>query len=319
MPDKQIPDILADSPDNWGKWGDDDEIGALNYLTEEEVLRGATCINEGKRFNLGIPLARPEGDPAFPNDVRQSIQHYMVVDKSHYEAGKIDSHDGSYASDDVVILPLHHGTHVDALGHGWYGDKLYNDFDPETTKGGLEKGSIQPIAEQGIVGRGVLVDIARHRGVKHVKKGDRITLDEIKNCLDEQDIEIEPRDIPLVRTGWLEIFYDEGKEEFFEGHYREPGLTYSEELVEWFHEMEIPAFGTDTLVNEQTISDTTGTVMPLHSPLLRDLGVLFIEALLLDQLAEDCFSDGQFTFMLIVSGLKFAQGTGSPVNPMAIK
>ncbi|MFB6142193.1 MAG: cyclase family protein [Halorientalis sp.] len=317
MADEHISDILEGAPDNWGKWGEADELGAVNYLTSEQVLRGVDAVEDGDTFALGLPVARPEGDPVWPG--RAETHHYMDRDEGHYESGKFPDRGGVRAADDVVHMPLHGTTHVDAPGHVWYDDELYNGFDPETTMGGLDRGSIAGVGDHGILGRGVLLDVARHRGVDALDRGERITLDELQECADAQGVDLQERDVPLVRTGWLENYYDEEGEDIYDGPFREPGLTYSEAVVEWFHDMEIPAFGTDTIANEQTLSDETGTPIPLHPALLRNQGVLFVEMLKLDAFAEACAADGRWAFLFVASPLKVVRGTGSPVNPLAVR
>ncbi|WP_254545794.1 cyclase family protein [Halomarina pelagica] len=317
--ERDIAELLADAPSNWGRWGDDDEVGALNYLTEEEVLRGVRAVEHGKTFTLGLPIGRPGGDPVWPG--RSGADHYMELDKGHFEAGKVDvpGAAGLEYADDVVYMFLQGTTQFDALGHVWYDDRLYNGFDAGTTKGGMEYCSIEPMAEHGVVGRGVLLDVARHRGRDRLDRGERITLDELLDCADEQGVEIEKRDVPIIRTGWIELFYEEGADAFYGDEFAEPGITYSRDLVEWFHGMEIPAFGTDTVANEQTVSDETETILPLHGALLRDQGVAFNEINRLDELAADCDDDGKYDFLYVGAPLKIVGGTGSPVNPIAIK
>jgi kynurenine formamidase len=317
MADKRISDILADAPDNWGRWGTDDEIGAVNYLTSDEVLRGIGAVENGEAHALGLPVARPKGDPAWPG--RADTAHYTDRDEGHYESGKEPSRNGTHGAEDVVHMPLHGTTHVDAPGHVWYDGELYNGFDAGTTKGGLDQAAIDGVGEHGILGRGVLLDVARHRGVDALERGERITLDELTACADAQGVTIESRDIPLIRTGWLEQYYDKDGVDIYEDTFREPGLTYSNSLVEWFHNLEIPAFGTDTIANEQTVSDETGTPIPLHPALLRDQGVLFVEMLKLDALADACAADDRYLFLFIAAPLKIVRATASPVNPLAVR
>lgn len=317
MADKRISDILAGVPDNWGRWGADDEVGAVNYLTSEQVLRGIGAVEDGETYALGLPVARPEGDPVWPD--RAETAHYMERDEGHYESGKIPRRGGLHGADDVVHMPLHATTHVDAPGHVWYDGELYNGFDADTTKGGLERCAIDGVGEHGILGRGVLLDVARHRGVDALERGERITVDELTACAAAQGVDLERRDVPLIRTGWLEQYYDEDGADIYEGSFREPGLTYSDAVVEWFHEMEIPAFGTDTIANEQTVSDETGTPIPLHPALLRDQGVLFVEMLKLDDLADACAADDRYAFLFVAAPLKVVRGTASPVNPLAVR
>lgn len=314
MPD-EITD-LPEPPSTWGKWGEDDQIGAINYLDADAVLRGAAAIQSGDVFTLGLPIGREEGDPIWPG--RVETQHFMRSDKGFYESGKRETETGVEASDDVVNMFLHGTTHIDALGHTWYGDRLYNDGDPNSTKGGLEHASIRPIAEHGVVGRGVLLDVAGHRGVSHLPRGERITLDELEACADEQGVDVESRSVLLVRTGWLELFYEDYRA-YRDGPFNEPGITYSEALLEWFYEREIPMYGTDTIANEQTRSETADMGLPLHGFFHRDLGVPMNEMLSLGELAADCADDGQYDFLFVAAPLKVTGGTGSPVNPLAIK
>ena len=323
-----IVEILKDAPDNWGKWGPDDEIGAVNYLTPGEVLRGVGTVENGSVFPLGSYIGHPEGDPCVPGE--SGANHYITLDKGHYESGKIESNPGGQEwASDILHLPVHGTTtHVDAPAHVWYDDTIYNKFDANTTKGGLGRCGIENVAEHGIVGRGVLLDVARHRGVDHLDRGDHISLDELKACANEQGVELHPRDVLIIRTGVLEKFYESGQKAYDEAfvecqdgtcRINEPGPTYTDKFVDWIHEMETPMLATDTITAEQTISGETGTSVPLHPALLRDQGVLLGELTYLSDLAKDCAEDGKYDFLFVAAPLKIVGGTGSPINPLAIK
>jgi kynurenine formamidase len=323
-----IADVIEGAPSNWGKWGDDDELGAANYLTGEQVLRGIAAVEAGETYTLGLPIGAPDGDPTWPT--RSEGAHYMTADKGHHEAGKQDRemYGGWEHSDDVVHQFTHGSTHVDSLGHSWYGDRLYNGFDANTTKGGLDRCGIEHPAEHGLVGRGVLLDVAAHRGVDYLSRGERVTLEELRACADEQGVDFEGREILLVRLGVVELFYREGPEAFYEEYETvhggtpaldEPGITYTDDLAEWFADTEVPLFGTDSVTAEQTVSEATGTRLPLHPALLRDQGVLISEMNKLDDLAAACREDGSYEFMYVGAPLKLVGGTGSPFNPIAIR
>jgi len=321
--------IDEDAPSNWDRWGDDDELGTLNYLTEDEVLRGIQAVEEGRTFSLGTPINYKEGDPVWPG--RNDADHYMTNDKGFIESGKKQNPEGTDVGvcDDVLYMFTHGTTHFDSLAHVWYDGSLYNGFDPNTTKGGLDRLGTENQGEHGIIGRGVLLDIARYRGVDRLPGNSRITLDELQACAENQNLEIEERDILLLRTGAIESFYKMGpeayREEYSADHGEDlpeaniPGITYTKELVEWFDNMEIPAFCTDTLAIEQSISDETGTFNPLHGPFLRDLGLNVSEINNFRDLAEDCANDGKYTFLYIASPLKVHSGSAGPVNPVVIK
>lgn len=318
-PPQKFEEMLKDSPKNWGRWGPDDELGSLNFLTNKEVLRGIQAVKQGKVFTLGIPLARPQGDPLFPS--RAQPIRTMVSDKGMYMSGRsVPLPGGLEYADDVIVMFLQGSTQYDALGHVWYGDKIYNGYDAKTTIGGLQKCSIEPIANKGVVGRGVLLDMARFKGKKHLDANEGVTVDDMLACAEKQNCTIEKHDILILHTGWLKRYYDEGLAGFFpDGQVREPGLAYSKELVKWFHEMEIPSIGTDTIASEQTWHEESGTMLPLHMALLYHLGIIFNEINWTHDLAEDCAADGQYTFLFAGLPLKVVGGAGSPVNPAAIK
>ena len=169
---KEVPllkDLLANSPQNWGKWGPDDEVGSLNYLTPQEVLerRGAAgrrpCFADSARTSAGRPGGQGTKQP----------QRVNVIDKGHYLCGKAIEHPGHLEYvDDLMIMYLQGSTQYDALGHVWYGDQLYNGYDARTTLRGHDQSQRDALAERGVVGRGVLLDMARHRGKAVLDPGD---------------------------------------------------------------------------------------------------------------------------------------------------
>jgi kynurenine formamidase len=315
--DISVGEMLKNDPRNWGRWGPDDEVGSLNFLTQDEVLRGVRAVRCGKTFTLQVLMGHPKGDPLWPG--RTQPIRVNVMDKGHFLSGKGPVFSGhlEYA-DDLLIMYLQGSTQYDALGHVWCDDQLYNGYDAKTTSGKMEKASVLPIAEKGVVGRGILIDIARFRGKQVLDRGETFTHEDLLNAASAQGTAIEKHDILIVRTGWIGSFYDRDKTEFYKD-FIEPGLTYSPELVKWFHEMEIPNLVTDTIANEVTIDPVSGVTLPLHNALMRNLGVTFTEIASLEKLAEDCAADMQYTFLYVAAPLKVVGGTGGPVNPIAIK
>jgi kynurenine formamidase len=312
-----LVDLLADAPTNWGKWGADDEVGALNYLGPEQVLAAVALVSSGKVFTLQRLIGDPKGDPVWPG--RTPAERIQVLDESNWdEGGSGPAYPGGlHYADDKIDAYLQGSTQYDALGHLWYGGKIYNGFDARTTVGGLEKASVQPIAERGIVGRAVLLDMARFRGKPTLDKGETFTHEDLQACARAQGVEIQPRDILVVRTNFLQLFHEQG-ESFYEG-FNEPGLVYSPELVQWFQDMEIPNLVTDTIANEVTMDPNNGVALVLHSALMRNLGVTLTEIADLEELAADCAEDGRYAFLYVAAPLKIAKAAGSPVNPVVIK
>lgn len=312
-----LTDILKDAPKNWGKWGPDDEVGCLNYLTSAEVLRGIQSVRSGKVFTLGVPIGHPDGDPIWPG--RRQAQRFNIRDRGDYLAGAgVNYPGGGQDADDLIIMALQGSTQYDALGHFWAGDQVWNGYPAEITAGGLKKASIFPLADKGIVGHAVLIDMARFRNKPVLGRGETFTHLDLLAAAQAQGVTISKRDILIVRTGWIGSYYSTPDEVFYKD-FLEPGLTYSPELLNWFHEMEIPNLSTDTIANEVTVDPESGAILPLHVALMRNLGITMSEILALDKLAEDCAADGQWDFLYSAGPLKIWNGTGAPVNPIVIK
>jgi kynurenine formamidase len=316
-PETSVAELLKDSPRNWGKWGAEDEVGSLNYLTREQVLAAALSIRRGKVFTLQVKMANPDGDPVWPG--RMGAVRTMVIDEGQYIAGKGPAVAGGlHYADDYMTCFLQGSTQYDALGHVWYDGQIWNGYDAKTTIGGLSKASVLPIAERGVVGHGVLLDMARHRGKDVLDVGETFSHTDLLDCAAKQGTEIRPRDILVIRTGWIAKFYNVSREEFY-ADFVEPGLTHSRELVQWFQDMEIPNLVTDTIANEVSVDPVSGVVLPLHNALMRNLGVTLTEIAWLDDLAADCAADGQWDFFYAAAPLKVVNATGAPVNPIVIK
>lgn len=310
----------ADAPNNWGKWGPDDELGSLNYLDRNEVLRGIKEVKSGEIFTLQIEMGRKEspGDPLWPG--RKGIQRENVLDESSWDKeGAPQFPGGLHYADDTALIFLQGSTQYDALGHVWYDGKLWNGYDARTTIGGMEKASVLPIAQKGVVGRGVLIDMARFKGKQWLDKGEVFNHVDLEVAAKQQGVEILEHDILLIRTGWLKYWYElNNPDQFYDG-FIEPGLTYSEELVSWFMDKEIPNLVTDTIANEVTTDPVSGVALPLHCALMRNLGIALTEIAWLDDLAEACARDNRWSFCYAAAPLKVVQGTGAPVNPIAIR
>lgn len=308
----------ANPPSNWGKWGPDDELGSLNYLDASSVLEAVGHVRTGEVFTLQALMGHPHGDPVFPG--RASIQRENILDEGSWAPGGNgpDMAGGVHYADDKAVMFLQGSTQYDALGHVWYDGQIWNGYDAETTIGGMDRASVLPIAEKGVVGRAVLIDMARHRRKAYLEKGETFDHTDLEAAAQAQGVQIRPRDILVIRTGFLDYFYSVSQEEFYTDLV-EPGLTYSRELVEWFQRNEIPNLVTDTIANEVTKEPETGVMLPLHCALMRNLGVALTEICSLDGLAEACAGDGRWNFMYAAAPLKVAQGTGAPVNPIAIR
>lgn len=312
--------LLGDSPpSNWGKWGPDDEVGSLNYLTPAEAIRGVAAVHTGEVHTLQVPIGLPGiPDPVWPG--REPAVRTQVMDESHFERGtEPEPTDGHHWADDKIDMFLQGSTQYDALAHYWYDGAVWNGYAASSTVGGLDRASVLPIGERGVVGHAVLIDIARAHGVSALSAGEPISLQDLLAAAASQGTVIEKRDILILRTGWIGSYYDPdtSREEFY-SDWNEPGLAYSRELVEWFQKMEIPNLVTDTIANERSFYDG-GLQLPLHCALMRNLGVAMTELCQLDELAEACAADSRWEMLYSAAPLKVAQASGSPVNPVVIR
>ncbi|PSP60883.1 metal-dependent cyclase [Halobacteriales archaeon QH_8_64_26] len=364
---------------NWGRWSEDDESGALNLLGSEQAFDGMCAATrrgreEVTRFTLQLPMTgevltpdpdRPDvifppeeggptfpstdtGDPAFPPRTPARRDNTTPSGGSE-SAGGMTFVDDKFVSD----LFLQGTTHLDALGHAWYGERIYNGFDASTTEEtkqfetallgtegtdtvpgnddrndlepvtetkGLAKASIAEPASTGIAGRGVLLDVGRELG----GEDDRlpleacVTYEDLRATAEAQGVEFRERDLLLIRTGAIARTQDPDAEW---GPLIEPGLCFSEELVEWVHGMDFPYIGADNLSVEKVTQEIDGEtyVIPLHGALLRNLGVYINEILWLEDLAAQCAEDGIYDFLFTAAPLKVERSSGAPINPVVLK
>ena len=183
------------------------------------------------------------------------------------------------------------GTHCDALGHMWFDDTLWNGYPAASTNGGMTKAWHRADRPTRHCRCAVLLDLARFRGKPFLQRAETFDHRDLLECARAQEVEIQPRSVLMLRTGWLGAL--KRGEVRTDDKYWEPGLTFSLELVRWFHEMQIPCFLTDTLANETTYEPNSGLMLVLHAALMRNLGVVFMEMAWLDDLAADCAEDRQ--------------------------
>ena len=220
-------DRMADEVRNWGRWGDADELGTLNHITDEKVREAASLVRRGKVFPLGVAFGAdgPQGMFKF----RTNPIHLMTIDGG--DAGAFADYARKWTAnpsaqvlggffdasrfrfnDDYIMMPLQAATQWDALSHAYYDGHLYNGFpaDSVTSQGAIHCG-IDKVDSKGIVSRGVLLDLVRHRGAETaLEPGQPITPEELDEVARAQGVTIGKGDIVLVRTGWWNKFLETG-------------------------------------------------------------------------------------------------------------
>jgi len=232
---------------NWGRWGKEDQIGTLNHVMPEDIVKAASLIRSGKVFALGIPLDRT-GPQTGLFGGRFNPIHQMLATGTDAIAGQQDWNKIRYA-DDTLTLCVQGATHWDALGHIFYEDKAYNGYDAKLIDSrGLSVLGIEHSKDK-MVGRGVLLDIARFRGVKWMQDGESISNDELDQCAKQQNVSIGRGDFVLIRTGQMERCHAEKDWGGYAGG-DAPGVKF--ENCYWCHEKQVAAICSDTCAQMST-------------------------------------------------------------------
>jgi kynurenine formamidase len=301
----------------WGRWGDDDGKGALNLITEDRVRRAAETVRRGRVFSLAMPFG--QGGPSADADTlpdklagRYNPKLLMV------EVGDQAQLPGGFQyADDVVFMSLQSATQWDALSHAFYDGVMWNGRPVKgtITDEGTSANSVTAFRD-GVVGRGVLVDVARHRGVDCLDDNEAIGPEELDAVVAAQGVEIEPGDIVVVRTGRVGRAIREGAFPFESFTMASPGL--SARCAEWLVVREVAAVAADNIAVETTAAEVPGTMMPLHMICQRDAGIPFGELFDLEALAAACAEERRWVFLLVAAPLAVRGAVGGPVNPIAI-
>jgi kynurenine formamidase len=295
---------------NWGRWGPDDERGALNHIGPEQRRRAAAAVRAGTTISLALPLADGVG-PQTGFIKRNNAVH--VVTYTGDDPAGLTMGGGAGFTDDTVTLSCQGSTQWDALSHLHYDGQLYNGAPARTVSAaGSARSGIDKVHAD-LVGRGVLLDVARHLGVDCCDPRQPILATDLDACAERQRVTIEVGDIVLVRTGSMTLVRDDDWTPF---HRTLPGLHHS--VARWLAEHSIAAIAADN-VQVEARSDIPGVVAPLHMLAIRDLGVHLGELWYLEELADACAADGAYDFLLAAQALPIVGGCGSPVNPVALR
>lgn len=301
---------IFESVKNWGRWGSSDELGTLNLLTPEKVRAAAASVSSGRRVSMAIPINKVAG----PDNPNQAI-HFVV--QGHDVA--VDSSKVRFALDFMGMAC--HGdchTHVDALCHISYDGLTYNGR-PATevlTTTGATALDID-VQNKGIVGRGVLLDTPRLRGVEWLEPGEAVGRAELEACEAAEGVRLEEGDILLLRTGHhrrrLELgAWDNRPPPVGEG---KAGIHI--DAVPWMHERGLAAFLPDG-DGETLPSVVEGVTYPIHALQVVAMGMLVSDSLQFEDLVAACEEESRYEFMVVGLPLRLPGGTGSPWNPIAI-
>jgi kynurenine formamidase len=281
---------------NAGRWGANDEIGTLNYITAKKRIASAGLVKTGDVVSVGRDLStiktKTNGQP---------LAHVMQV-----------SANGPSSSDSFTIYP--HGmtvTHMDALCHFSWNDQFYNGRKRSLTlsASGAKWGSIYA-QRQGIFTRGVLLDVAAARGVTWYKPDEYVTVADFEAAEKKQHLRVESGDAIFVRTGMERMEAELGEQDIY------PRAGLHAECVEWMHNRQVSVYGGDCIEKLPYPSESFTSAM--HMIVLASMGLPILDWPSLTELARTCERLNRWDYLLTTAPLRLPGGTSSPINPLCI-
>ena len=298
------------SQSNWGRWGQDDQMGTMNHIGPEQRKRAAALVRDGVAVSCARPITT---EPAA--DVRSPFLHYMTGSGEAYVNHPEDPPSQQQGSGDFIGMAFHGYsiTHLDSLCHIFWNGQMYNGRSSAlvTTREGATANSVDAIPN-GVVGRGVLLDAARHRGVDWMEPGQAVMPGELDEMEAGQGVRVEQGDILMVRTGYYRRRLEVGPRPISDGL---PGLHAS--CIPWLQERQVALLGGDP-VSDAVPSGYPSLHQPIHQIAMPHMGLWLLDDCNLEELAAACLERGRWEFLLTVAPLRIQYGTGSPVNPIAV-
>jgi kynurenine formamidase len=276
---------LGHEVSNWGRWGNDDQLGTLNLISPAARVRAAARVTEGRLVSLGRRLelgTRPE-----------TPQSVHAVWKRPGEHG---------AAAEFVGLAFHGQsvTHIDALSHVHYQSTMYNGFSTdEISQFGAAHLTVEVMAES-VAGRGVLLDIPRLYGVETLERSASISAHDLDRAVEQQGLSLEQGDLVFVRSGTPYMSYADGA----------PGLDAS--CVRWLHSNDVAVIGSD-VGNDKAPGNAA-----IHRVGIPFMGLALVDNCDLGPIARECAELGRYDFFAVVAPARAVGATGWPVNPLAI-
>jgi kynurenine formamidase len=298
---------------NWGRWGEEDVLGTLNFIDGDKRRAAASAIRSGETISLSIEygLSGPQtGDLGRFNPV-----HTMTL-TDDTTRGQFPH--GIGAADDVIMMPMQCATHWDGLGHIFDNGTAYNGRDARAVvnASGDTVTGIERVAHA-FASRAVLLDVARAVGDGELPDGFAITTEHLEATIAAQGATsaVGRGDIVLLRTGQLARCRREGWGEYAGGP--APGVSFG--TITWIHAREIAAIATDTWGAEVRPNEFADAFQPWHQVVIPHVGLYVGEMFDLDTLAERCAADRIYDMLLVAAPLAVKGGVGAPVHPVAVR
>jgi kynurenine formamidase len=297
-------DQMYESLKNWGRWGEGDQRGALNHLTDEHRQRATKLVESGESVSLSQDLAT-EPMPEHPSPV----QHHMLASGDARDSNGIPGYE---AARDHLSLDLHglYTTHVDALSHMFVKGEMFGGRPAsEVRSDGARANTVLSMAD-GVIGRGVLLDIPRAVGVEFFDTGEVVTVAELEAAEAAQHTTVSQGDVLIV--AWGRQARRRAKKAFdgFSGLHAE--------CLPWLQERQVAVLGSDGISDPMPFVGTPDWPFPVHQIGITAMGLHLIDNVATAQLAARCAAVGRWEFLFTMSPLRISRGTGCPVNPVAV-
>ena len=307
---------------NWGRWGEDDVRGTMNFLTDAKRVSAAGLVQAGRSYSLSLPFDMDGPQNGWRR--RTNPVHTMLDTGTDAVTGIQGFPPGIGGADDVIAMPLQCSTQWDGLGHIFDHGRAWNGRPAESVVTSLGDGvtGIETVADV-VCGRGVLLDVGRAVGTDgELPDGFAITEEHLEQTIAAQGASaaVGRGDIVVVRTGQLSrarrgVAAGEGWGGYAGG--AAPGLSFT--TADWLHRTEIAAIATDTWGFEVRPNEFDDAFQPLHQVAIPHLGLFLGEMWDLDGLASACAEDGRYDFLLTAAPLRVTGAVGAPVNPIALR
>lgn len=295
---------LFDEVSNWGRWSEWPERGALNHLTPERVVAAARLVRSGVTVTLSLPL-----DTEDRIDNPEPADHHMTMLTDE------DIGSGSVRfTKDYIGVDFHNEghSHIDAFAHVAYNGFFYDAMPEQSvTPQGAQAGTID-ILRDGLVGRGVLLDVPRLRGIPWLEPGEHVSTADLESAEREQDVRVGPGDILLVRTG-----HARRRAELPPWDTRNAKAGLDPATASFLAERGVAALGSDGN-NDTAPSTTEGVGFPIHVLAINAMGIHLLDYLQFENLAPRCEAEQRWEFLFTAAPLRLPRGTGSPLNPTAV-
>ena len=308
VPTESELDARFEALSNWGRWGEADELGMLNHLEPAHRVAAAALVVEGLAISLAHDLGTvPSAENPYP------AEHHMLAAGDAREDAGIPGYEASrdYVGSHVHGLGV---THIDALCHMFVRGQMYNGYPASDVKSNGALRNTVLSFKDGIVGRGVLLDVAASRGVDYLPPNTAITPDELEETEARQGVRVGTGDVLLIGAGRCAMRAEQGGAL----NPAEGMAGLHADCLPWLREREISMLGSDGISDPMPGLGIPNWPFPIHQIGITGMGLHLIDNMALGRLAAACRERSRWSFLFSMGSIRVPGGTGCPVNPIAL-